>query len=199
MSLPELQKSIQRSGWWAFWSSWQHTNAGGTLSGQAFEYFATRVNQPGQGFTNNTFAETNMRQAGQMPAQMGMIVHAMAFTFFNGAAQAPVSSADAHNIIDGAIVQWNWSESQTDIGPLAMIGSGGQGLYGVGGTAGGVAAEIALGNGGYHVFRKPVTIAANATFSVRVLYPVLNKAAPVITTIGKMTIIGELTSLVDAG
>ncbi len=200
MALPVLQHKIQRENWSVLYSTWQLTNAGGTLAGQTFSWFSASQGQPGQGYAAPlTFAETNLRTPNQVPAQQGFEVHGVAFSLMNGAANSPVSAADSHNILDGAVAWWDWQQSQTYIAPLNMIGSGGAGLFGVAGTVGAVAAEITNGSGGFWRLPQPVTLAPLATWNIKVIWPVLVKAAPVVTTLARFTLIGQLTSLVDAG
>lgn len=202
MALPQLQHAISRRSWSVFTSSNLFTAAQGTLSGAAVTYFASQIGQVAAGYPAPlTLTETNLRTAGMLSAQQGFVCHAVAFKLTNAAAAAPVSAADFHTVYDGAYAQFQWGSSTTDIAPLGLIGSGGDGAFGVAGTVGATAAELNGGAGGVWKFASPVVFPALATFSIRVQYPqtaMAVKGAVVTSCVGRFTLIGELTSLTDA-
>jgi hypothetical protein len=198
MALPELQKKLARVGWSVLYSSFQYTNAAGTLSGVQTRYFTTALGQAGQGFAVPlTISETNLRTGGQIPGQQAFICYGAAFGLYNGAAQAPVSSADMHTILDGSVAQWDFQQTRVEIAKLSEIGSAG-GLYGVAGTAGGVASELTSGAGGFWRFQEPVVLSPLATLNILITNPAKSVAVAV-TTVGVFTLIGKYENAVDVG
>lgn len=198
MALPRLQNALVRISDSTLYSSIIIDNTQGTLSNGERNFFSYGAGSAGPGYaTASRITETNLRTAGQVPSQQSFLARGISLQFSNFTSKAPLSSADLHNLIDSSVLQWNFQSTRIEIAPASMIGSAG-GVFGVAGTAGGVASEIGSGAGGYYHFARPVTLYPLATFGILWTFPT-SAVAQVVSTVIKCTLIGNLQVDVDAG
>lgn len=201
--------TLFRYGEQAIWSS-NRWVAATVLANQQMRYFTTPLGQQGSGFAGAlTLAETNLKVGGFVSAQQSYDVYGIsAYVMFGVNGQVPFATpADTQlligaliNIQNNSIIRWDFNQAQVDVAPFYLIGAGG-GAYGaVASTQNAVdRGHMNNGVGQIWVYRQwPVTLSANAVFSILHVFGGLAAAAPAgFDTVVKISLMGFYRSAID--
>jgi hypothetical protein len=180
----DLPKNVYRFGEQTLWST--QFLAQGALANGTFRLFTTPLGQVGQGFAAAlSISETNLKEGGRIPS-------GIAFDCFGIAAQQiqTTTSTDTGsnvgtlvntdntignlvNLQQNGVIQWDFTQTQVDVCPVMLAGSGG-GAFGTLAASDNPAAgattqqgNVNNGNGSVWLYRKhPVALPGNSTFSI---------------------------------
>lgn len=180
----DLPKNVYRFGEQTLWST--QFLATGALANGTFRLFTTPLGQVGQGFTAAlSISETNLKEGGRIPS-------GIAFDCFGIAAQQIQTGTSTDtgtgsgtlvnndntignliNLQQNGVIQWDFTQTQVDVCPVMLAGSGG-GAFGTlaASNPGGAGADtqqgnVNNGNGSVWLYRKhPVALPGNSTFSI---------------------------------
>ena len=183
----EQPKNLFRYGEQTLWSTQLHAGAAGAISlaNGTFRLFTTPLGQVGQGFTNSlTIAETSLKEGGRVPAGIAYDVFgiacqigtcsAIADSSMGEAVRTPTAVRTMTEIQSNGILSWDFTQTQVDIAPIQLIGSGGGAFGSVSVTsnvAGTTVGNMNNGAGSVFLYRKhPVALPGNSTFSVLLRY-----------------------------
>jgi hypothetical protein len=171
-------QSLFRFGETSLWS----TQLLGTVAqaNQTYRLFTTPIGQVGQGFGQAlTISETSLKEGGRVPAGVaydvfGVSAQILQSSTDNGTSLiSPIDSAarigNLVNIQNNSVLQWSFIQTDIDICPTYLAGSGG----GTGGAVSQNAAGANSGNlnngfGSVWMYRKhPVQLPGAQTFAIR--------------------------------
>jgi hypothetical protein len=182
--------------------------------------FTTPIGQVGQGFTRlMSIGETNLKEGGRIPNGVaydvfGVSCHIMQASNDNDAANSdwdvPINSIggtqNLQNLMYNGVLVWDFTQTQVDIAPLSLCGSGG-GIFGPLGLVSNAAQRAGhLGNGAGAIwlYRKhPVALPGSTTFAV--ILRIGNRASAVGSSNGggplgiKITLMGYYKNLIEIG
>jgi hypothetical protein len=178
----DLPKNVYRFGEQTLWST-QFLQAGALANG-TFRLFTTPLGQVGQGFAAAlSISETNLKEGGRIPS-------GIAFDCFGIAAQQIQTTVSTDvatdsgvivntdnqitnlvNLQQNGVIQWDFTQTQVDVCPVMLAGSGGGafGALAITDVAGNStsAGNVNNGNGSVWLYRKhPVALPGNSTFSI---------------------------------
>jgi hypothetical protein len=167
----------------------------GALANTSNRLFATPLGQTGQGFgVAMTVAETNLKEAGRIPSGQAYDVFGVAGQVMGwdstantvdlpfadmpagGAGVAPAAGlgniGDLQNVINNAVLLWDFTQTQVFICPLMLAGAGGGAFGSVSQNAAGAnSGSMGNGNGGIWMYRRhPVALPGNSTFAVLIQF-----------------------------
>jgi hypothetical protein len=176
MAPMQLPKAIVRNGEQALWSTQFYANALALSGSSNNKVFVTPQGQTGQGFAASlSVGETNMKESSRIPSGYAYTVMGIAQQFYYTAVAGvqPICGADLRNALANCVLVWDFLQTQIDIAPCFLIGSGG-GIYGstadTGGVEGGAGgSRIALNNGNGQLWiyqRNPVLLSSDSTFGI---------------------------------
>jgi hypothetical protein len=175
-------QSLFRFGETSLWST--QLIAGGTaLANQNFRLFTTPIGQVGQGFGGAlTISETSLKEGGRVPAGVAYDVFGVSAQILGSGTDAgvaldlPIDSAariqNLVNVQNNGVLQWSFIQTDIDICPVYLAGSGG----GTGGAVSQNAAGANSGNlnngfGSVWMYRKhPVQLPGAQTFAIRLSF-----------------------------
>ena len=178
--------------------------------------FATALGGTGQGFTRAmTIGETNIKEGGRIPNGVaydvfGISAHIMAGSAANDNAGNDFDTTintdnqiqNLTDLLNNGVLTWDFTQTQVDIAPLILCGSGG----GVFGSVGVVAnneqrvGHLVNGNGSVWMYRKhPVALPGNTTFAV--LLRIGSRASALQDTVVgvKITLMGYYKNVIEIG
>jgi len=180
--------------------------------------FATPLGQNGQGFTQAlTRTETNLKEGGRIPSGQAYDVYGVAGQIIGGDAVVGVAGPGTldepfndnvatvqslQNIINTAVLQWDFTQTVVDICPIMLAGAGG-GNYGAiaQNAAGANSGAMNNGNGGIWMYRRnPVALPGNTTFAVLITFG--SRAAPIpagFSVSVRVVLLGYYKSVIEIG
>ena len=180
----ELPKNVYRFGEQTLWST-QFLQTGAIANG-TYRLFTTPLGQVGQGFANAlSISETNLKEGGRIPSGIafdcfGIAVQQIqtATSTDTGTGAGTLVNTDNQignllNLQTNGIIQWDFTQTQVDVCPVMLAGSGG-GAFGTLAASDNPAAgattqqgNVNNGNGSVWLYRKhPVALPGNSTFSI---------------------------------
>ena len=194
--------------------------AGAALANTSNRLFATPLGQTGQGFpTGMTVTETNLKEAGRIPSGQaydvfGVAGQVMGWDQANDDLDVPFNAdglagaatlglvADLQNVINNAILLWDFTQTQVFICPLMLAGAGGGAFGAVSQNAAGAnSGSMGNGNGGIWMYRRhPVALPGNSTFAVLVQFG--SRASGLGAAIGlavRVVLLGYYKSVIELG
>jgi hypothetical protein len=206
-------KTLFRYGEQSLWSS--TLLVAGAIANSINRLFTTPLGQVGQNFARAmSIGETNIKEGGRCP-------NGVAYDVFGIAAQIVATSGDGdaattwgttlntaqqvQNLVDimnNGVLTWDFTQTQVDIAPINLIGSGG----GVFGSLGLVANNLQLsgnvgnGAGSIWMYRKhPVALPGSTTFSI--LLRMGNRASAIAGTAFavKVALMGYYKNIIEIG
>ncbi|MDP3772639.1 MAG: hypothetical protein Q8Q85_00045 [Gemmatimonadales bacterium] len=219
MTVPlEQPKNLFRYGEQTIWSAQMHIG-GAVIANGTFRLFTTPLGQVGQGFTRAmSIAETNLKEGGRVPSGVAYDVFGLAVQHIqaDGVADAagvdldvPINTAadmgNLVNVLNNGVLSWDFTQTQVDIAPMHLVGSGG-GVYGslaATTTAGGALTTFGHhnnGNGAMWLYRKhPVALPGNSTFAIVLRYG--SRAEDVVTNsiVEKVILLGYYKNVIEIG
>lgn len=178
--------------------------------------FSTAIGGTGQGFTRAlTIGETNIKEGGRIPNGVaydvfGISAHIMAGSAANDNAGNDFDTTintdgqiqNLTDLLNNGVLTWDFTQTQVDIAPLILCGSGG----GVFGSVGIVAnneqrtGHLVNGNGSVWMYRKhPVALPGNTTFAV--LLRIGSRASALQDTVVgvKVSLMGYYKNVIEIG
>lgn len=178
--------------------------------------FTVALGSTGQGFTGAlTKAETNLKESGRIPSGQaydvygvaGQVLGADATAGLAGQTDEPFNDAVAtvqalQNVVNNAVLAWDFTQTNIDICPLMSAGGGG-GLYGAIAQNAAATNSGAMnnGNGGIWMYRKhPVALPGSTTFAIVVQFG--SRAAAIPATFGvavRVVLLGFYRSVIEIG
>lgn len=207
-----IPKGLFRYGEQAIWSS-QFFGGTTNVAQSNNRLFANAFGQVGQGFTTQlSIAETSLKVGGQVPSGVGYDVFGIACQIIqfgagtDGATAAipAVSAADIQNIqnfVNNGVLSWNFTQTNVDIAPIALIGQGG-GVFGAVSTTATTTTVGAMNNGagGVFLYRKhPVSLPGQTTFGIDLR--IGNRAEEITTNAVsvRVTLLGYYKNIIEVG
>lgn len=221
----EIPKNLFRYGEQALWSTYMVQGAAGTASAIAnasYRLFATQIGQVGSGFTNAlSIAETNLKEAGRIPNAIafdvyGISTHVMLASAVadGGTLSQPINSTASAatagtrillDVINNGVLSWDFTQTQVDIAPVSLCGSGG-GMFGSIGVGDNDTSTIVghqnNGPGSIWLYRKhPVALPGASTFAVLLRFG--SRAAGLAATdfsfAVKVSLLGAYRNVIEIG
>lgn len=185
------------------------------LANTSNRVFATQLGGQGQGWPAGvplTIGETNLKEAGRIPSGQAYDVYGVAGQVIGADAtltntDEPYNDAVATvqtltNIINNAILRWDFTQTVVDICPLSLAGAGG-GAYGsiAQNAAGANSGAMNNGNGGIWMYRKhPVALPGNTTFGVLIDFGGRAAAVPAgFSAALRVVLLGFYKSVIEIG
>jgi hypothetical protein len=161
----KLPKDVIRVGDGAIWSTVKIEQ--GAVANRVFRLFASPLGTAGQGYTQLSIAETNIREGGRVPNGLAFDIDDIACIVKSGGASG-ITLGEVQCVYAHACLSWSFLSTQIDIAPVALVGAGG-GIFGIG--AGNPAANDAPalnnGSGNTWVYRRhPIMLAGSSTFNI---------------------------------
>jgi hypothetical protein len=215
----EQPKQIFRYGEQTIWSSQMHVG-GAVIANTTNRVFTTPLGQVGQGFTAAlSIAETNLKEGGRVPSGVAYDVFGISCHIIqsDGTADAagddldvPINAAadlnNLVNVVNNGVLTWDFTQTQVDIAPIVLIGSGGGafGAISVSGDGAGAAAASAgalnNGNGSIWLYRKhPVALPGNSTFAIVIRYGSRTEDVVTNSIVLKVTLVGYYKNVIEIG
>jgi len=210
----EQPKQLFRYGEQSLWSSQLFNVA--AVADSVNRLFTTPQGQVGGGFTRAlSIGETNLKEGGRIP-------NGVAYDVFGISAQVIATSDDGDaatnwgvalntdaqilnliNILNNAVLTWDFTQTQVDIAPISLIGSGG-GVFGpvgiVGNGAEQRAGSIGNGAGSIWMYRKhPVALPGSTTFSVLCRFGNRASAITSASMVLKVSLLGYYKNIIEIG
>jgi hypothetical protein len=186
--------------------------AGAPLANSVNRVFVTQLGGQGQGFSSSlTTSETNLKEAGRIPAGQAYDVFGVAGqvfswspatdTYSGAITNAGLASSGLATVVNNGILSWDFTQSKVFISPLLLAGAGG-GIFGaVSDSAGNQVGALNNGNGGIWMYRKnPVALPGNSTFAVEINFGTRTGTLP--QNIGlaiRVVLIGYYKSVIEQG
>ena len=186
----------------------------GAIASQLFRVFSTQLNGTGQGFTQAlSYAETNLKEPGRVPngvaydvfgvsSEVVMADAAIGVDFTLGStltADAP-EVRDALNLVHNTVLSWDFTQTNVDICPMILAGTGG-GLFGAlaQNAAGAATGQMNNGNGSIWLYRRhPVALPGASTFAI-VLRVGSRAAALTHAAAVRITLLGYYKNIIEIG
>lgn len=187
------------------------------LANTANRIFSTPLGQNGQGYTGTlSRGETNLKEGGRIPSGQAYDVYGVAAQILgtNGAADpigfqnvpftTPALNTLLQDIVNNAVLAWDFTQTNVDICPLQLAGAGG-GIFGAIATDANAApttiGALNNGNGGIWMYRKhPVALPGNTTFAVIIGFG--SRTAVIGQAIGaaiRVVLLGYYKSVIEIG
>lgn len=177
--------------------------------------FTTALGSVGQGFTRAmSIGETNIKEGGRIP-------NGVAYDVFGISCQVIATSGDGDaatnwgvalnsvnqiqnlvNILNNGVLSWDFTQTQVDIAPVCLIGSGG-GVFGaVSLTANNAQVTGSVGNGAGSIwlYRKhPVALPGSTTFAILLRFG--NRASAIVgeSFCVKVSLMGYYKNIIEIG
>lgn len=179
----ELPKNVFRFGEQTLWSS-QFLAGTSAVANGTFRLFTTPLGQQGQGFAAGmSISETNIKEGGRIPSGIafdcfGIAVQQIATSQAQDvgtSAGLPVDTAaeigDLVNLQNNGVIVWDFTQTQVEVCPIMLAGSGGGAFGSLANTDiaanATVSGNVNNGNGSIWLYRKhPVALPGNSTFSI---------------------------------
>ena len=176
-------KNLFRYGEQSLWST-QFFTANVAIANGTNRLFTTPLGQVGQGFTNSlSIGETNIKEGGRIPSGIAYDVFGVSCSMASASAAGDTgtlgSAIDTQGKIDNllnlesnGVLSWDFTQTQVDIAPIVLIGSGGGAFGAVASDDSGAAGVVNSGHlnngaGSVWLYRKhPVALPGNSTFSI---------------------------------
>jgi len=208
-------QQLFRYGEQSLWSSQFFGTA--AIADSVNRLFTTQIGQVGGGFTRvMTIGETNLKEGGAIPSGVAYDVFGISAHVIACSAATDVTDTDYDNtintvglignlvnILNNGVLSWDFTQTQVDIAPISLIGSGG-GAFGplaaVGAGAQTNAGHLTNGPGSIWMYRKhPVALPGSATFSIILRFG--NRAAAIATygMVVKVSLMGYYKNIIEIG
>lgn len=209
----EQPKNLFRYGEQSLWSTYAFA-AGTALANGSYRLFQTQLGASGQGFTAMTIAETNLKEAGRIPAGIAFDAYGISCAILQGTslssmalpANTGATVGNLINVINNGVLSWDFTQTQVDIAPISLIGAGG-GAFGSVAAATTVAAttenqgNMNNGAGSIWLYRQhPVSLPGNSTFSILLRFGGSAAAAGANIVLGvKVALFGFYKNIIEIG
>ena len=208
----EQPKALFRYGEQSLWSTQMHVNAT-VLAGAQFRVFSTSLGRVGQGFVNAlSIAETNLKEPGRIPNGVAYDCFGIAAQHYQsdntadtGDIQAAVNNAAAVDLLTGvqygAVLTWDFTQTQVDIAPFDLCGAGG-GAFGAVATTTNNVDHGAMNNGAGAIwmYRKhPVALPGATTFSILLRYGTRTPAVGSVSIVNRIVLFGYYKNVIEIG
>ncbi len=198
-----------RYGEQAIWST-QAFNANATVANTSNRVFSTPIGQQGQGFTSSlTIAETSLKEGGRIPAGVAFDVFGLSCHVYQGTSLTSLgtpindtaSISNLVNILNNAVLSWDFTQTTVDISPVHMIGAGGGAFGAVSQNAAGAnTGNMSNGAGTVWMYRKhAVALPGTTTFAILLRF---GGSAPVLGTYVtgvKISLLGYYRNVIEIG
>lgn len=201
-----------RYGEQAIWST-QGFITGAAVANTTNRVFSTPIGQQGQGFTTSlTIAETSLKEGGRIPAGVAFDVFGLSCHVYQGAAGATITTlaqpindtasiSNLVNVLNNAVLSWDFTQTTVDISPVHMIGAGGGAFGAVSQNAAGAnTGNMSNGAGTVWMYRKhAVALPGTTTFAILLRF---GASAPVLgtyTTAVKISLLGYYRNVIEIG
>jgi len=198
-----------RYGEQAIWST-QAFGIGATVANTSNRVFSTPIGQQGQGFTSSlTIAETSLKEGGRIPAGVAFDVFGLSCHVYQGTSLTSLgtpindtaSISNLVNILNNAVLSWDFTQTTVDISPVHMIGAGGGAFGAVSQNAAGAnTGNMNNGAGTVWMYRKhAVALPGTTTFAILLRF---GGSAPVLgtyITAVKISLLGYYRNVIEIG
>jgi hypothetical protein len=189
--------------------------SGTALANSQNRIFTTPLGAQGQGFVGGlTRTETNLKEGGRIPSGQAYDVYGVATQIMASSLAAtdvnPMNApfndaiaqvADLQNIVNTAVLQWDFTQTVVDICPVMLAGAGG-GVFGAisQNAAGANSGAMNNGNGGIWMYRKhPVALPGNTTFAVLITFGSRAAAIGPVDLAIRVVLLGYYKSVIEIG
>jgi hypothetical protein len=211
----EQPKNLFRYGEQSLWSTYAFA-AGTPLANGSYRLFQTQLGASGQGFAAMTIAETNLKEAGRIPAGIAFDAYGISCSVIQGTSPSPntfvlatptatpATIGNLINIINNGVLSWDFTQTQVDVAPISLIGGGG-GAFGAVAVADPAAVEnvghMNNGAGSIWLYRQhPVSLPGNSTFSILLRFGGSAAAAAANVVLGvKVALFGFYKNIIEIG
>jgi hypothetical protein len=201
-----------RYGEQAIWST-QGFATGATVANTSNRVFSTPIGQQGQGFVSSlTIAETSLKEGGRIPAGVAFDVFGLSCHIYQGAGGATITTlaqpindtasiSNLVNILNNAVLSWDFTQTTVDISPVHMIGAGGGAFGAVSQNAAGAnTGNMNNGAGTVWMYRKhAVALPGTTTFAILLRFGAAATALSTYTTAVKISLLGYYRNVIEIG
>lgn len=211
----EQPKNLFRYGEQSLWSTYAFPSGGTVaIANGSYRLFSTALGASGQGFTSMTIAETNLKEAGRIPAGIAFDAYGISCAIIQGTEGSTVSTlalpvntnplvTNLVNVINNGVLSWDFTQTQVDIAPIHLIGAGG-GAFGAVSTADtttpATTGHMNNGAGSIWLYRQhPVSLPGNSTFSILLRFGAYAAALDNANVAIKVALFGFYKNIIEIG